>query len=99
MQQITMSLSRKLQQLRISAPRRRRLVLTDMDNENVQLMSNGSVFGLVEDGGLHRVEMITHTDFGNQSRVTLIGNGMAWNFDLYTTDLQKLKDFSPVAVA
>ena len=94
-----MTLSRKLQQLRIATPRRRRLILTDMDNENVQLMKNGSVFGLIENGGLHRVQKIIHTDFGNQARVTLLGNGMAWNFDLYTTDLQKLKDFSPVQVA
>ena len=93
-----MTLSRKLQQLRISAPRRRRLVLTDMDNENVQLMKNGSIFGLVANGGLHRVQRITHTDFGSQVRVTLLGNGMAFKFDLLPSDLQKLKDFSPVAV-
>jgi hypothetical protein len=62
-------------------------------------VSNGSVFGLIEDGGLHRVEMIKHTNFGNKSRVTLLGNGIAWNFDLPPTELQKLKEFSPVAVA
>ena len=96
---ILMSLSRKLQQLRISKPRRRRLILNDLDNETVQFVSNGSVFGLVENGGLHRVQRITHTDFGNQARVTLLGNGIAWNFDLIPTELQKLKEFSPIRVA
>jgi hypothetical protein len=94
-----MSLSRKLQQLRISKPRRRRLILNDLDNETVQFVSNGSVFGLVENGGLHRVQRITHTDFGNQARVTLLGNGIAWNFDLPPTELQKLREFSPIRVA
>ena len=96
---ILMSLSRKLQQLRISKPRRRRLILNDLDNETVQFVSNGSVFGLVENGGLHRVQRITHTDFGNQARVTLLGNGIAWNFDLPPTELQKLREFSPIKVA
>ena len=96
---ILMSLSRKLQQLRISKPRRRRLILNDLDNETVQFVSNGSVFGLVENGGLHRVQRITHTDFGNQARVTLLGNGIAWNFDLPPTELQKLREFSPIRVA
>ena len=94
-----MSLSRRLQQLRIQKPRRRRLMLTDVDGESVQLMSNGSVFGLVENGGLHRVNRVTHTDIGNQIRVTLLGSGMTWNIDLSRFDLQKLKEFSPIDFA
>ena len=99
MKKIIMSLARRLQQLNIAAPRRRRLLLNDVDNVTVHLISKGNVFGLIENGGMHRVQRITYTDFGEQARVTLLGNGIAWNFDLPPTELQKLREFSPIRVA